>query len=1007
MASNLTEYLSQLQELTQKNINILSTINDAFTTKQNHLTVNVDDNTSYIIPSFISIENKLNSLQQDFENLVNAPKTGEANFYFDGNSQTIQLKGYSNTPSKITLNPDLLNFSVNKNDIFKDFLTPEPYVRLYVGDISNDINHINVKKIVPKNKELLSLLQKSTAVANIDYKEVQEKLVLYKEDVDYIEYDTLKHMPLKENLGYGEYQIQEIISNETDENFDEYYTLRVDTLRYKVNNETIDKTLIVGDELVSWNDKVKLKITAINTGAKMITVRVMQGGYLNLVAFNKDKNINKELCTLKYLSSQSLKDVEKYIDVPLEEDQYVIIFVAPVNSQMMIQAPWGTGLFINTHELSYSDENGTYYFKEYYDRFVNNVGDALYSLTSMIRNNIFDYSYDDYNIITKAKPVIDTNNLVVTEINSHLNNSKAVQKIRQLYTQKQNYKVELEQVQKDIDNINNQLSSLSFEDTSNNRTIYTAQLSQLNEKKQELTTSISSILQEISNNVNETNIPIENAKYHIRGYFDVKSYIDGLGLNINVNKILVQYRYKNQDKITGNATTIADRFLYSDWNIMDSETLKMIPSHNKATYSFTYPESNNTLNEPSFNQIDIPISQGETVDIRLKVVYDLGYPYIETTSDWSDIVNIAFPEEYLKNIQILDIIEENNNDIKKDQFKGVLDKGGYTKHVDDLVVDQDVTYFHHPEYISSGFYTAERRIIPLKDKLEQLNNDVLELKDEVFGTNSEDLQVSIVDGNIETIILPYSENTHYVLNYSDSEKGGYSNQSADETTANLNIKLTNTSDHNVKLFSIFPGDSEKEINTSGRYNNLSDYKENILDENGDIKSIIRVYIIIKYIDKDGNEVTSSIPQYYNQYLYFRIKDAYTGNYYYSDGVQDNTQNMLSCTTDNYSSLSGTGAILYPYPINKEDLTIGEPGNLYRNLKPKESINLPLVFTYKLDDKTNKSISKTISFDIRTSLYNEPTNYKVAIKANYDAQLEDKIKRAQNTNSTYRAVVIDK
>ena len=53
--------------------------------------------------------------------------------------------------------------------------------------------------------------------------------------------------------------------------------------------------------------------------------------------------------------------------------------------------------------------------------------------------------------------------------------------------------------------------------------------------------------------MNETNIPIENAKYHIRGYFDVKSYIDGLGLNINVNKILVQYRYKNQDKITGNA----------------------------------------------------------------------------------------------------------------------------------------------------------------------------------------------------------------------------------------------------------------------------------------------------------------------------------------------------------------------------------------------------------------------------------------------------------------------
>jgi hypothetical protein len=88
---------------------------------------------------------------------VNAPKTGEANFYLDGNSQTIQLKGFSNTPSKVKLEK-VTNFFVNSNDIFKDFLTPEPYVRLYMGNISNDINHINVKKIIPKNQELISLL---------------------------------------------------------------------------------------------------------------------------------------------------------------------------------------------------------------------------------------------------------------------------------------------------------------------------------------------------------------------------------------------------------------------------------------------------------------------------------------------------------------------------------------------------------------------------------------------------------------------------------------------------------------------------------------------------------------------------------------------------------------------------------------------------------------------------------------------------------------------------------
>jgi hypothetical protein len=201
------------------------------------------------------------------------------------------------------------------------------------------------------------------------------------------------------------------------------------------------------------------------------------------------------------------------------------------------------------------------------------------------------------------------------------------------------------------------------------------------------------------------------------------------------------------------------------------------------------------------------------------------------------------------------------------------------------------------------------------------------------------------------------------------------------------------------LFSIFPGNISDSIKSDspGRYNNTEDYVSK--DNNTNVKICT---------GKTSDSGSIGIPQYYNQYLYFRIKDAYSGVEYYNTTAAANENDKLNSTDINYFNLSGcVGAVLYPYPINKEDLTIGEPGQLYRNLKPKESINLPLVFIYKLDDKTNKSISKTISFDIRTSLYNEPTNYKVAIKANYDAQLEDKIKRAQNTNSTYRAVVINK
>jgi hypothetical protein len=95
-------------------------------------------------------------------------------------------------------------------------------------------------------------------------------------------------------------------------------------------------------------------------------------------------------------------------------------------------------------------------------------------------------------------------------------------------------------------------------------------------------------------------------------------------------------------------------------------------------------------------------------------------------------------------------------------------------------------------------------------------------------------------------------------------------------------------------------------------------------------------------------------------------------------------------------------------LNKEDLTINNSGQLYKLIKPKESITLPLIFEYYLGEDSKDKISKTISFDVRTSLYNDPTNYKVAIKANYEDQLEEKILRATSQiYNKYSAVVIDK
>ena len=952
--SSVAESLEQIQSLTKTNLQILKAINDSFFTKRDHLVVNVDEN-QYVIPSFISLENKVNSLQEGLQNLISAPKTGEAHFNFDGNSQTIEVRGFTCTPNSLKLNP-VNEYGVESTDIFKDFTTPKAYVKLALtGEdcyIPNDIATVNVKKVIAKSDEMKnifsSLIGKNTSLT-IPFSDILMKKTNYVEDIDYVEYDTVYQLPIRKSIGSGTYIIESIDEDKIDSNLIEQLTLTISNstpLTYKLFDETIEKKLQVGDELVTFDDSAKVRIIEVRQNTRQVVVEVLNGDYLNLVADSGDSSYVSDLSKLKFFSPVSFED-DKYIKVPLEEDQYVAIFVAPLNSRMNIQSSWGSGLLFNTYKLLRDNKD----YEAYYKENVKNIGDILYELTSIINNSITKYSKDEYNNFTNFVPIIDKNSLSVVQINKHLNDSQTVQNIRSLYSQKKQYKIELEDVQKNIDNINSQLASIDFDDTTNIRTIYESQLSEYNKKKSELVTSISSIINEISIAVSDSEIPIENAKYHIRGFYkwtDIPESQLRKEFRDHIHGILVQYRYKNKNKETGNAATL-NSGVFSDWNVMSSFNRQLIPSIIDGTndYEFKYPQyndngDNSNLNEPSFNQIDIPISQGETVDIRLKVVYDFAYPFAETTSAWSDIVNIEFPSEYLKDVQVLDIIEENNNEIETNRFESILRNEGVSNHMSDKLVDQDITYYHHPEYIASGFYTSERRVIPLKDKLSTMDADIISLKDLVLGSNINNIEVSIIADDNDFIIKPNQSNDIIL--------------SSDINDKIITLQLANKSESStINLYSMFPGNRSKEISstTPSKFTNTD---------------FTNVYIAynVKYTKKENNsEITGSQiitnqsvtvngttynprKQVCNQYIYFRSKDAYTASSIFSK------------------------QILFPltYQSREQLCTDSDEKFSYLCIKPGESVQIPIY----IDDK----IGGKLAFDLRLSLYEDPITYELEV-----------------------------
>ena len=1023
--TSVADYLTQIENLTNTNLQILKTLNDSFYTKKNHLYAEVDD-TTYVIPSFLSLENKINMLQENFENLVKSPETSEAYFNFDGNTRAIEVRKYSHEPDSITL-PIVNTYSVDSNDIFKDFMTPIPHINFDLPSLPNDIVEVNVKKIIPKNSILEELFINALSYkdkdkngkeftnyhtsVNYKYSDVYKLLLNYEEDIDYIEYDTIYKLPIRKSIGKATYVIEEVISDVIDDDLNEIITLKLrsnltntnkftNTLTYKLFDETIERPLKIGDELINYDGTGKVVITEIRPLTNTIVVKVVNGEYLNFLGTivydtNNDTDIH-DFSKLRFYSPINF-DSDKYIKIPLEEDKYVFIAIAPLNSRMNIQSSWGTGIILNTHSLV--NLNTMVPFNTYYNTNVMNIGDALQEITALMAAPITKLSKEDFEKITKFKPVIDKNNLKVVQINNHLNNSDTVQNIRDAYDQKKNAETELKEIQTKIIDLNKTLSSISFEDTTGMRSMYSSQLTKLNEKQNELQIVINNAINTININSNSAEIPIKNAKYRIRGFHVPKDYKENvIGLN-------VQYRYKNTSKDTGNATSISGEngqtYIYSDWNELNTTNKQRVAKYENGLYAYSYESSNENINEPSYNQIDIPISQGESVDIRLQLIYDFGQPYISVKSDWSDIINVKFPNELVSDVTISKIIEENNGDIESNRFNNILNNTGVSSHINDSLTDQSITYFHGPDKIASGFYTEERRIIPLKDKLLSLSNDISEIKNTVLGING----ICKVTANIGNSSTPlYSDRTNSITlapydtiaGQNNSTVGSYNIKNGIVYTT-INLHITNTGTGTLKLYSLFPGNRDIYINNT----KASLYDNKNYCESSESENPAGVWF------KIGDGLEKNL-QTLNQFITFRVNNPYTGQRYYELNADPTSEN-LQCSKE-LKTLNGTtttsvkGMALYPRVLSKYGLCIDSDETIsYLSINPGEDVIIPLECEYIVDVKYG-SIKKTISFDLRTSLYTDPINYTLEVNClNSTTYLDDFVITTDNSNNEFKDV----
>jgi hypothetical protein len=907
--NSIKEYYIKLEKMMNNAVNILTALNTALTSSAQEISVDLVDvsgksdiPSTLKIPSFIYIENKIERLDNIISTLFDLPKTGEAWFDNSSNLHKLKLVKANHAPAALNIsNNDNLGFNIKDNNIFKDLVNPKTYIRLNIPNVSDNINQILVKKIILNNASDANRLKEYST-----YDEI--KSALYNKTIgsDYEEYDSIINMPIKSDRYYSYFKIESCEKLESaDNSFSSEYKLKLDTLLYyDKDDHSIQYQLRKGDYLCLGDEYVIYKVKNVQTRYNTLN-NDDQNEYIVTIEENVGHMIlqttedNSEMY-LKYYNSSY--EEYHYVDVALEENPNIIIFIAAIYDN--VRSTYSNAIHLDLNNIYMKDNNGNLIldndgnkisYIEYYNTYCKNIGDIMLDFTKLSYPQLSKYSNLELRRLTDSDELKElvtstlyTNDelvLSVSRINSHLIDDASSENIINLHSQKNEINSQLRTVQDNVDQVYSQLTTTDFSQES---TVSQESLkAQLNEYYNERITLEKQLLTIVDNiNLAKSNvIGLDESKFRVRGITDANDKYDSaiespiiaflhntFGYDCDVIGLEVEYKYKSAVKDSNNIVN-TNNIIFTDWNkltnIERERYLKFDPSTNK--YVLAFSNYNAISNVIKWNQIDIPINQGEDVVIRIRYKYNIGQPFINLYTPWSNEVEVAFPAEFNESTEISSILTTNDNDVIQAKFMKTLINDGYEDHITNKIVDNSQVFYHMPENIYSGFNTPENNLISLKDKLIDMCNEIASYKSAIDNEINSKYEV-LLEWDNTTLQLSNMTSNNVVINE-------LINGSTDTfIKKKLNLIIKNTGAVPIKLYSIFPGNIDTTLLESD-----NKYFDNI------ISNYERVPMLL-----EGSSIPSEsiIGQNMGQWIYFRQNNPFTNISLYYDVQTQNDQDSL-------------------------------------------------------------------------------------------------------------------
>ena len=654
------------------------------------------------IKSLTTIQNEITRVSNNFNSLTNRDNVSyilnedgtisQYNRVTFANSEHIELSDISTIPRNAVCVPDF-------NSIISDMMYP--MVKIPV--------HIN-SKVVPYTTKVFCKSYEvtdgwDTIPADVNYNDLNNLIKTGKvvaeersRELDIVR-EQVKH--------YGKFSVNNVRKLSSSK-----FAVVLNKLTYTGIEVSDDAFwLKVGDCIVSNTGNSSYIVDNIALSTNTVELRRIAGVEEPTVGLDK----------LEY--NQVIQSDSYIVGLPVKPIQKVIFFLS-TQSYKAISFP-SLGIKIDTTDYMVTYKDTQYTIDEFFSRYVANVSDYL---INVIQENTIPAKLG----IRPNKPELIPSNFKVVQINKHTTDAKSVAEINKMNEQKQQLLNRVDFLEKRVASMRKKLEIRDYSNETEKESLITT-IKNNNDEINQLNTQILTIARNIDNNKNITAINQIHPKYKVVGYWHIQENL--LSPNTGIQRIVkydVQYRYLSTvtDESINTTLKMVDNgqvvsVTFSPWISYQSETLQKV-TRPDGTMTW-YDRSLNNSDEIGINQCWLSISENESVEVRVRAISEAGYPGNPVKSEWSNIVRVDFPDS-LKENSLNAVISKNNIDLANAEFNRILEAKGLLTHITSQVQEGDKVYHHTANYITSGQFDNNMRIIPLDTCLRDIISDITALK---------------------------------------------------------------------------------------------------------------------------------------------------------------------------------------------------------------------------------------------------------------------------------------